>query len=30
MLLQKVYLDEDMQSPDWKFKENESAKHTLI
>jgi tetratricopeptide repeat protein 21B len=30
MLLQKVYLEEDMQSPDWKFKENESAKQTLI
>ena len=30
MLLQKVYLEEDMESPDWKFKENESAKQTLI
>jgi tetratricopeptide repeat protein 21B len=30
MLLQKVYLEEDMQSPDWKFKENESAKQTLM
>ena len=30
MLLQEVYLEEDMQSPDWKFKENESAKQTLI
>mmetsp|Transcript_16607 Transcript_16607/g.28285 ORF Transcript_16607/g.28285 Transcript_16607/m.28285 type:complete len:132 (+) Transcript_16607:2220-2615(+) len=26
MLLAKVYLEEDMQSPDWKFKENPDAK----
>lgn len=28
--LSKVYLDEDMQSPDWKFKENVDAKQALI
>lgn len=30
ILLQKVYLDEDMQSTDWKFKENSDAKQALI
>lgn len=29
-LLSKVYLDQDMQMGDWKFKENESAKQALI
>jgi tetratricopeptide repeat protein 21B len=26
LLMAKVFLEEDMQSPDWKFKENEDAK----
>ena len=30
ILLQKVYLDEDMQGNDWKFKENSDAKQALI
>lgn len=30
ILLQKVYLDEDMQGTDWKFKENSDAKQALI
>jgi tetratricopeptide repeat protein 21B len=30
LLLAKVYLDQDMQMGDWKFKENESAKQALI
>lgn len=30
LLLAKVYLDQDMQQSDWKFKENEPAKQALI
>ena len=30
VLLAKVYLDEDMQSNDWKFKDNQPAKQALI
>lgn len=30
LMLSKVYLDEDMQKPDWKFKSNPDAKHALI
>jgi len=30
VLLAKVYLDEDMQGTDWKFKENPDAKQALL
>ena len=30
VLLAKVYLDQDMQSNDWKFKDNQPAKQALI
>jgi hypothetical protein len=30
LMLSKVYLDEDMQKPDWKFKSNPDAKQALI
>jgi hypothetical protein len=30
MTLSKVYLEEDMQGTDWKFKENSDAKQALI
>jgi len=30
VLLAKVYLDEDMQGTDWRFKENPDAKQALI
>jgi hypothetical protein len=30
LLLAKVYLDEDMQGTDWRFKENPDAKQALI
>jgi|TARA_B110001450_G_scaffold255777_1_gene284220 hypothetical protein len=30
VLLSKVYMEEDMQGSDWKFKENSDAKQALI
>lgn len=30
MLMAKVYLEEDMQYPDWKFKDNPDAKQAII
>lgn len=30
LMMSKVFLEEDMQSPDWRFKENIDAKQALI
>lgn len=30
LMMSRVFLEEDMQSPDWKFKENVDAKQALI